>query len=207
MKLVLSHSTALDMIRAYRCGASFELMRTRATSLADSAHTREQISRFEIPAFPRADNRFHILVPSTSMMCRSKAHTSHLAAHPLPAGSLAQISQDVFVASPNLVFVQHGASLPWLQLTLLGCELCGKYSLPPKSHSGMAKCAPIVHASDLSRFIDRLPRMRGAAAAKQVLKWVPDFSASPMESAIYLLFTLPVRRGGYGLVPPSMNPK
>lgn len=206
MKLVLSHTTALDLLRAHRCGAPFQLMRTQATSLADSAHTRTQIAQFEIPSFPRLDSRIHVLVPKASMLSDSSIHESHLITSPLTPGSLARVDDGVFVASPALVFLQHGAQFSWLDLALLGAEFCGKYSLPPAGQGGMRKCAPIADAHTLAVFLDKMADARGARTARQALEWLPELAASPMESALYLLLCLSSRRGGYGLPRPDMNP-
>ena len=206
MKLVMSHSTALDLLRAHRCGAPFHMLRTRATSLADSAHTASEIKQFEIPLFPRTDPRIHVIVPNAAMLCDSLIHESHLTTYPLPAGSLAQVGKDVFTASPPLLFLQLAAQTTWLQLALIGCELCGKYSLKPAAARGMAKCVPAIKANALSGFIEEAPQARGIGTAREAIRWIPDLSASPLESAVYLLLTLPVGRGGYGLPRPSMNP-
>ncbi|MBQ1450133.1 MAG: hypothetical protein IIZ12_04265 [Eggerthellaceae bacterium] len=53
----------------------------------------------------------------------------------------------------------------------------------------------------------RQSALRGSVGANAALKWVIDNSASPMETAVYLLLCLPKRLGGYGLPKPILNPK
>ena len=206
MKVIFCHSTALDLIRSCRCGAPFQLLQTRSVSISDSVHTRTGLAKVELPSFPHTDKRIHVLVPTPTMLCDSSIHKSHLIMSPLPVGSLLKISDEVFTVSPSLLFLQLGKQLSWLDLALIGAELCGQYSLLPANSPGMRRCAPITQNAALAAYIKKFPHARGIRTAARALDCISDLSASPLESSLFLLLTLPVKWGGYGLPKPSMNP-
>ena len=100
-------------------------------------------------------------------------------------------------------------------------ELCGFYSqwkLPtafksqeerlqnPETRSCTFGVPEAMHASQSQGYASRLASRYGAARAQAAARWLADGSASPMETAVYLLLCLPKRLGGYGLPRPVLNP-
>ena len=118
-------------------------------------------------------------------------------------------------------YLQLGAELEFLELLSVGMELCGSYSKwaldsgrPEAPYGRDSKSArnytydlpPVMNANRMEAFVERMKGQRGAVGARATLRWLLDGSASPMETATYLLLCLPRRVGGYGLPKPLLNP-
>ena len=85
-----------------------------------------------------------------------------------------------------------------------GCELCGTYGLPPRD--GQPKDRPaLTSVATIRRYVDALPARVVPARAARALAYLMDSAASPRESELALLLSLPPLLGGYGLPKPTLN--
>lgn len=85
-------------------------------------------------------------------------------------------------------------------------EFAGSYRLPSRLGEpvayGMAastSCAAVVS------FLENVPISKGAGRTRRAVSLAFDGSASPMETMLALMLTLPVEMGGYGLPRPRLN--
>lgn len=62
-----------------------------------------------------------------------------------------------------------------------------------------------INRGDVSMFLDAWPALRGVMRARQAVGYAFDGSASPMETGLVLMLTLPPELGGYGLPRPRLN--
>ena len=132
--------------------------------------------------------------------------TCHVRPENLPDGAFAPVASGVYVASPVLCFVQMAGSLPFAQAVALGCELCGLYGLAPDgADTLLSRPQPLVDVSALRMFAEQSVGLRGRRAALHALRYVLPRSASPMETVLGLLLSLPCRYGGFGLPAPELN--
>lgn len=112
-----------------------------------------------------------------------------------------------------------------LTLIELGFELCGSYRfsndlISPDSSpnqetnhhvrknalsSFTSKHKPVTTAKRLLRYAERSLPSSGAKKAKLAAQYVINGSASPMETRVAIMLTLPASKGGYGLPQPAMN--
>jgi len=141
---------------------------------------------------------------------------NHVIGKPLPEGSVFDTGNEVYVASPELCFIQLSNYLTVPQLLHLSMELCGTYSLPlPDTHvvemltdpKTLFDIPPLYTTTRLSSFIDKAIGLQGQPNAAKALRYLADGSASPMETILYLLLTLPYKLGGYALPKPQLNPR
>ena len=105
------------------------------------------------------------------------------------------------------MFCQMCARIPLLSCVILGYEICGGYSHYASLVSGFYNREPLTSAEQIADFIGRpeLPRMRGRTRAKEALHYILDGSASPMETVLACMLTLPASLGGEGLPAPRLN--
>ena len=204
MKLILSHSSALDFIRASRWRKG-ELPSANIRALSDCASSLKDIERIPIPAFDQSQARLEVLVGETAKALKSKHHVCRVLKTPLVSNMFCKIAQNAYVASPEMTFAQMATRLPMLDLVKLGMELCGTYALCPYSDRFDDR-PPVTSKKRLESFCRRAKGMHGSAAALRALRWVVDGSNSPAETALVLYLCLPVRLGGYGFEYPDMNP-
>ena len=140
---------------------------------------------------------------------RATTNTQHIAFRhcppTLPKGSLVQLSEHVFIASPELSFLQYAAEKPLVDALRYGTALCGTFVHDPATKYGIAGRASLTSTKALSVFLGKCSGMRGIVAARKALPHVVDKSASPREIAVSLLLKLPLRLGGYALPPFTLN--
>ncbi|MEC4272855.1 hypothetical protein VJ923_06755 [Adlercreutzia sp. R25] len=146
----------------------------------------------------------HVLVPrkSKSPIPDAVAHASHFAFKEKP---FIRIADGVFVACPELCFVQLACDLPFHELIKVGSALCGTFVIDSSCSNGLAKRAPITTTRRIEAFIRRNPGIRGAKAARRAVKCLAENAASPPEAFLWTVMSLAQRYGGYGIPGLELN--
>lgn len=93
--------------------------------------------------------------------------------------------------------------LPFAQLIALGFELCGTYA----AHGELTHydAFPLTTPEKLQAFLARASGFKGVKQARRALRYILPASASPMETNVAMLLSLPYALGGYGFAQPQMN--
>lgn len=195
--IALSHISALRYLRS-----ASDFSRVKPSKMPSDL----SISRFDkarlTERFAGQDGNVHVLVGEQRQRRRIDGIRCHLT-ETVPAGGLVRVEGDIFSSSAELCFVQLAQMLPIVQLIKLGFELCGSYALMP---DGSFEARPAITSKErLSRFLGHASPMNGTKSARQALAHVVNGSASPRETALAMLLTLPARWGGYGLSKPCLN--
>ena len=155
-----------------------------------------------------------IMLGAPSAKRRLQAVRTHIVSAPLPEGSIIDVGGGLLVASPELCLFQLVKSLPLAKTLLLGLEFCGKYALPannaalenPEVKEKGFKNRPALTSTDkLSSFLARCGGILNQKYSQGVLPYINNGSASPMESRLLIMLTLPYRRGGFGLPMPELD--
>lgn len=89
--------------------------------------------------------------------------------------------------------------------TVVACEFAGTYRLGVGSRSTAYRAPRIMEAAGLGRFAEEAGKSQGTLRARRVGELMLEGSASPMETVLALMLTLPVDFGGYGLEKPLLN--
>ena len=149
----------------------------------------------------------HILVGDSNARKVTKSLRCHIDSRRFPGGSFIQVAPGVNMSSPELCFAQMANELTLIQLVLLGFELCGSYRLDNEGESerGFRNAPPLTNVTMLSSYIAKCDGLRGIKNARRALRFIADGSASPMETALTMLLTLPYKLGGYGFPLPLLN--
>lgn len=206
MPIILSHNSALERLRAVP--PIFDTARPinqpvdlRSLKLSRTETPSLSMSRLGVMQEP-IHCLTHIGVPRTRVHRFIQHRTS---AGQLPAGLLRQISPDLFISGPELVFLQMASTTSMLGLIVLGFELCGLYSHFAPFASGFYERKPLTTTDLISNALDRLSGHRGIKAARAALGFVLNGSASPMETVFACMLALPSSMGGEGLTVPRLN--
>lgn len=151
--------------------------------------------------------RVHVLVSSAGGRRVCECLTCHVASERLPAGSICRVGETLYVASPELCFVQMASRLSFVNLVRLGFAFCGIHALSTESASGTVARNPLTTVELLASFIDEAcaAGLPNTAKAARALRFVCDRSASPRETDLAILLGLPPRYGGFGCGMPVMN--
>lgn len=204
MTLVLSHISALEFWRS---------------AISDAGPARAACWA-SLPALPPAafDARPLRALPITGplhvmALDGRRKNSSRLIVHQartLPKGSLRavaveELDEPLLVACPKLVFVQMALTLGFARTVHFGYELCGTFAPDDEQPYGVRPRNPLTTPTKLAAYLDKAGPLRGAPQARKALPHVLDRSASPRESTLSMLLTLPYGRGGSNISHPKMN--
>lgn len=227
MRLYLAPKSSLELIRFLRVANGndgIEGAAVRKRSLSDAINTVKAVKELDITAqlwLEHIEKPIHAFVAERAKGTSTKHLITHVFSQQIPNGTFLDLGHGVCICTPQFTFLQLASQLESLELLALGMELCGTYSRwsPHVESGGLAaardrenarsctyELPPVISAKRLTAFVNRMGGQRGAIGARRVIRWVLDGSASPMETATYLLLCLPRRLGGYGLPKPVLNP-
>lgn len=196
-----------------RLAASSERLATpcRIRSLVDCASAVGDVRRFDLSAIESAASSqalgrpWHILVDGDNSRSHTKGIERHIWSGPLPNGAFYRIGDDVYMSSPEFSIVMQSARLSPIDLVLLCCESCGRYVRDSSHPKGFYKRPAITSLAKIGSFVEKLEGVKGAKKLRRAFRYAFDNSYSPMETAVALLASMPVRMGGYGLPKPKLN--
>lgn len=87
----------------------------------------------------------------------------------------------------------------------LGYEFCGTFAPDESRPYGSGARKPLTSPEKIASCLRKLDGVRGAKALRTALPHIMEGSASPRESTLAELVTLPCLRGGSGIKHPLMN--
>ena len=228
MKLYLAPESSLELTRFLRSTNGEESLGgkpMRKRMLSDAANTARKLVELDETAqrwLAHSGDPVHAFVADRTKGANAKHLITHVFGQQVPHGAFLDLGHDVCICAPHFTFIQMAAQVDLIDAVCIGMELCGAYSLwrlepgvmgDPfyREHSETQACTfdlpPVMKSNRAKAFVARQSALRGSVGANAALKWVVDNSASPMETAVYLLLCLPKRLGGYGLPKPILNPK
>lgn len=146
----------------------------------------------------------HVLVSSPERRVRSGCIRCHVWSTALPEGALYRLTDQILLASPRFCLQQMAAGSGLAHGAAVGMEICGSYARSPRAQGGFRARPPLEKAAQLVEHFAG-SHGYGARRAREALEFVVEGSRSPMETAVALLFTLPVELGGCGLPRPALN--
>ncbi len=117
----------------------------------------------------------------------------------VPVHSLIKLRSGLYLASPELVYLRMAEFSNLYELAAIGTNLCGRYYIDELADSYPQRSAFITTPSRLRKYCGSFNHVRGCGKALQALEWVKGNSGSPAETQLFLLLTIPTRRGGFGL--------
>lgn len=207
MRTIISHISALEFWRS---------------ALSDAGLAREQcrVTSLPLAAIPARSVRDHPLVrcgtlslPVHVLALESRRSSAALTIHkvrPLPAGSLRTVSlpgctEPVFVTCPELTLVHVARMMSFVRLIHLGLEFCGTFAPDASRPYGLRTIEPLTSPEKIASFVSRIEDAHGAKAVRAALPHLLSGSASPRESTLAELLTLPYLHGGSRFEHPAMN--
>lgn len=177
---------------------------SKALPLARAGSSSELLKTFNPDFSGFGGAPLDLLVASPSLVRPSTKVAAHSCEMELPPGSFWRLNDALYIASPELCFVQMAQTMSAPQIAELGLNLCSIYYVDTKSRK-LPERKPITTSAKLARFAERVTGLRGVKKAREALKWVVGGSRSPMESKMFLLLCYPRSRGGYGFPLAELN--
>lgn len=219
MNVYVQGFSALAHYRSSNATLGVERCPASVRKLSGATSSRREIAGMSIWRLgiesPSTDRPLEVLVRTGSERSRSKAVSARVWKGPIAPTAFRQVTSNIYVSSPEFVFLQLATRLGLPELVALGMELCGTYrrNVEVASLGTQSPCyitdyhqPPLSTPKRLRGFLNTMSSAPGAPQALKALDYVLPNSASPMETALYLLLCLPRRLGGYALPKPSLNP-
>ena len=128
---------------------------------------------------------------------------AHAAAIAAEAKMLAGLGLEDHATVDNPLAWEHERRI--VAAAVLACEFAGTYRLGMPGESTRYRTSPIMSCDGLEHMAAKAERTTAASRASKAARLAFDGSASPMETALALLFALPVEYGGFGLPRPVLN--
>lgn len=125
--------------------------------------------------------------------------------NPSPAKRYLQLSPGMFIASPELTFIQMAEVMTLHELTLLGTELCSNFLRSPFSSTGLESRDPLTTPKRLKKAVDQAGKFTGKSKADKALRFIQLGNKSPKEIETAIRFGLQRQYGGDGLPPFACN--
>ena len=203
MEYFISHRTALEFWKAAQASVALEGKKLRKNPPTKPMDGKKlHVSKPWNLTMP-----IHILVSNKNARRANESIQYHIASRQFPSGSFIQVDSKLAVSSPELCFVQMASELSLVELIELGYEFCGSYRLEEnnKQGRGFRDELPLTSVVKLDSYLSRVAGLKGSKNARRALRYIADGSASPMESALTMMLTLPYMLGGYGLPMPLLN--
>ena len=147
---------------------------------------------------------WHLLFPDKAGTRSSALLSRHRTSLSFPRCSFIEVAPNLFVCSPELVFVQLSASLSLGELLALGYELCGCYPRSYRPHDAFVR-RPLTTPERLGAYAARLQNAHGAKQARVAAKQIRPRSASIMETEFAAAAFTSEVHGGLGIAPSLIN--
>lgn len=152
------------------------------------------------------DGVLHALAFDAGHRRHANKVVTHVWSGQIPAGSFYLRGSNVYIESPEFIFLHAATILELPELIALGDELCGLYSFDDREERGFRKrTRPLLQKARLERYLQQAAGCPGCKLARQALRFIVERSASPMETFDEMTMCLPYRLGGYSLPVPVMN--
>lgn len=138
---------------------------------------------------------------------RKKSHV-RLLSRSLPENALVRLSPNLYTACPELVVLHMAAYKSSLQLTKLIMELCGSYTLYPNPdvhEKAKLNVEPVTSIDRIRSYLGRVGVRGGLDRLRLALNMAMEGSASPGETRMALMMSMPLEQGGYGFARPHLN--
>ena len=204
MPTLLSHTTALEILRSISLKRALERGERASIPLPESPPTKAELEGV-LERFPRLSLPLHVCAARKSAVSPQLAHV-HRSRVALPAGSTIRLSDGIYCSSPEHLVVQMAPSLTRLELVFLLGELLGTYAIAPDHEDGMFKRRrPLTTRERILAHLDALGPVPGTAMVRSALGVACERSASPYETRLSMRFGLKPSLGGYHLRVLSMN--
>lgn len=210
MALILSHHTALWMCCSPKTAVAMASARP-VDGFVSAAVTAEKVDRWYLPALSELTG-----IPMTRLgsmdylQQRGRSRHASMLSRPhswngdLPARSLLHLGNDIYLCSPEFVFLQLSGFYDVIELSNIAMAMSGGY-MPAHVENDLVEHGPTTSVARLRSFAMDASMHWGVDKSVQATRWALDNSRSPMETSLALLIYMPRALGGYGLVRPVLN--
>lgn len=147
----------------------------------------------------------HVVVPDGFRRNSDDQFAIHRIPAYLPPNSFIRIADFLYIARPELCFLQAANELPLHEAVMLANDLCAMYVIDPYEPFGMRSREIITTTESIASYLEKAGGLRGINKAKRAIAYSLNRSNSPKETELAVIAMLPLSCGGYGLLKPELN--
>lgn len=209
--MIICDISALDVYRASRFQTFHKPLWSREAQMVLDPNSfsisAREANRFRNDGIRGIDSfsDIHVLVPSERARHNVKGLSFHTWTGTVSANMLIPLTKDLYIVSPEFLFLMLARTFEMPLLAEIGMELCGCYEVSPYWEPGRLRPAPLTCTESIETFLRLQEGSYGVKKARKALTHIADNSWSPMETKTYLLLCLSRCHGGYGIPKPLLN--
>lgn len=195
MKIYLCHQSALA---AYRSPAALKRLGRGVQpfddpGVPDGATAQSIANTLQIPlplyTLVTTPNKRR---PKAGSLCHTWSGPAHMA-------TFIEVLPNVYVSSPEFLFLQIAGRADFENGLMLGYELVGGYALNAQAKGGLIMRPPLATPASLATYLASSASAFGANKAARAARYLLPNARSPKEAEIAALLSLPRRCGGRGI--------
>ena len=205
MTYVMSHTTALEVMRARRF-CDLLAHRDPHPTLPTGAPGAGEVERWleTSPIARQLSRPVVLLAAGEGSRKRCRGFEVRTAGFELPPASLIKLDEATSTVSPEPLLLQMARIATPLELAMLVCELCGLYAIQPGGEI-VQREVPLTSIGQIVEFLTNLGGIPGAPALRRAASVAFELSASPQESKLAARVAWDRARGGYAIPILGMN--
>ena len=197
--IIIADESALFFYEHVGSLSQFGVKPTRGNPFASCSCGGEGVGRFNAAHPLYGGMPVSVLVNDPSSRRHSLAITARSCTSDLPAGSFSKLRESLYLITPELLFARMANQVSEIRLAEIGLNLCGRYYMNLDTGRIDDRRELLTTPQKISKYLDKVPEMRGAKKARKALRWVVANSGSPAESKMALQFGTPLWMGGMDL--------
>ncbi len=204
MNIFIGHKSALEFWKLHDLDSCQPSKALPQANRGTNPFPAKQIKAEEL----KLSTPLHLEVADYRSKRKSPLFVTHCTKHNLPHSSFLKFDDGIFISCPELTFREAANDLNLIQLIRLGYELCGFYSLNPntaKLKPAILSRKPRTTPEMIESYLQRCPNGPNRQKAIKAAELILPASASPMETNLPMLLSLPTSLGGFGLPAPKLN--
>ncbi len=179
-----------------------ELVAVKRTFLRAASCSPRDI--FEAQNLLGVSGPLHVMVPAKAQRRFRADVVAHACKLKSASAVFYQVSESVYVASPELCYFQLAKGRSLAACAHLGLEMCGSFFSRQNAKEPVER-EPVTTPVRLRSMANRVYTDASRCDVVKALSWVMRGSRSPMESSLFLSLCLPRHYGGYALPFPTLN--
>lgn len=123
----------------------------------------------------------------------------------LPTDHLVELTSGILITDEVFTFALASSWMQPLEQLEFGYEICGSYRMGLSPFDPYSEKSLDTSVFDIKKFLGFHPGVHGFKKSSRVARHIRDRSASPAETIIAILLTLPQSQGGLGIRAMELN--
>lgn len=197
--ITIADESALFFYEHVTSLSQFGIKPVRSNPLEACACRGEDAERFNASHPLYGGMPVSLLVDNPSSRRQSRAVSTRCCPSDMPSGSFYKLRENLYLVSPELLFLRMANLVSETRLAEIGLNLCGRYYKNLDTGGIDDRNELLTTPSKLEKYLDKASDLKGSKKARKALRWVASNSGSPAESKMKLQFGCPLWIGGLGI--------